>query len=283
MQENFVSEKMPESLSRAAHARKIARNGPCAALVAAFMRLAPMNAFALEETVATFDGGDPEGWWTTGIPGPDTFVDFSDGSPAPALRTIRTSTFITLRNASAAWTGDYAAFAPGGFTFALDVRSRSVRHFGQQEVTSPLVLQLRDYDDAGAYPWVSVYFILGEIGTESVNGQPGWHTLFVSVADPSAAALPEGWGGTGYEPPPSYAPMLPPGRTFASVLESVDEVALVTLLPGFATVGVDYDISVDNIRLIALPEPSGMPIAGGAAATAALLARRRFARRSGVA
>lgn len=246
------------------------------------MTLAPMNVFAVDETVSSFDGGDPEGWWTTGLPGPSTFVDFSDGSPPPALRTIRTSTFITLRNASAAWTGNYSAFAPGGFTFALDVHSRSVR-FGEQNVTSPLVLQLRDYDDAGAYPWVSVYFILGEIGTESVNGQPGWHTLFVSVADPSAAVLPEGWGGTGDEPPPNYTPALPPGRTFASVLEGVDEVALVTLVPGFFSLGVDYDIAVDNIRLIALPEPSGMPIAGAAAATAALLARRRFARRSEIA
>lgn len=282
MRSNPISEPMLTSIYRAGGARRNSGDALRAALVAAFFTMAPLNAFAVEETVSTFDGGDPAGWWTTGIPGPDTFIDVSDGVPAPALRTSRLATFITFRNAAAAWTGNYAAFASGGFTFAVDVHSHSVR-VGEQDVTSPLVLQLRDYDDAGAYPWVSVYFTLGEIGTESVNGQPGWHTLFVSVVDPSAEALPEGWGGTGDEPPPEFTPALPPGRTFASVLAGVDEVALVTLVPGFLSLGVDYDLAVDNIRLIALPEPGGMPIASAGAATTALLARRRFARRSGIA
>lgn len=275
MRSNPISEPMFESITRAGGARRKSGNALRAALVAAFLTMAPLNAFAVEETVSTFDGGDPAGWWTTGLPGPNTFVDVSDGAPAPALRTIRVATFITFRNAAPAWTGDYSAFAPGGFTFAVDVHSRSVR-FGEQDVTSPLVLELRDYDGAGANPWVSVFYPLGEIGTDSVNGRPGWHTLFVSVADPSAEALPEGWGGTGDEPPPNYTPALPPGRTFANVLAGVDEIALVTLLPGFFALGADYDLAIDDVRLIALPEPSAMPIVGAVAT--AFLTRRRFAR-----
>lgn len=240
------------------------------ALFAAVLLSSP--ALAVTNVTSTFANNDASGWTgSNGGGGVGTFIDSTDGTPAPSLRTQFEDFFLTFENGSAAWAGDYTAQGP--FTFSVGVNSRLVNFFGQ-DVTRDLVLELRDLDNPnGGYPWTSVYYALGEIGTNSVNGAPGWNTLSVTVADPTSAALPAGWGGYGDENA-NAEPILPPGRTFANVLAGVDEAALITLRPGFVSGFVNYDLALDNISLqFNVPEPGALLALGGAAGM--LIMRRR--------
>jgi hypothetical protein len=68
-------------------------------------------------------------------------------------------------------------------------------------------------------------------------------------------ALPPDWGGTGAEDPITFEPRLPPDRTFASVLSSVDEIVFTTFQPGFFYIDEYFDVAVDNISVEFVPEP----------------------------
>jgi hypothetical protein len=97
-----------------------------------------------------------------------------------------------------------------------------------------------------------------------------WEHFSVTIADTSAMALPAGWGGYGAEDPNTFEPMLPPGRTFTSVLAGVDELAFSTLAPGYFYGFTDFDVSLDNLTISRVPEP-----AAGLLLVAAVFMRRR--------
>ena len=246
-----------------------------ALFLAALAAVPAATALAADSTVATFTGGQTDGWvGSNGDPsnGAGTFVDTEDGTPAPSLRTQFTDFFLTFSNTSADWTGDYSA-AP--FTFSVDVNSRLTSVFGTP-TDRPLVLELRDFDNvAQGYPFVSVFYTLGIISSDGVNGQAGWQTLSVTVDDPTQAALPAGWGGYGAEDPVTFEPVLPPGRTFADVLSGVDQIALMTIEPGLFSTFVVYDLAIDNPTLQFSPVPEPTTAAGVLLATGLLLGRRR--------
>ena len=84
----------------------------------------------------------------------------------------------------------------------------------------------------------------------------------MTIGDTNATSLPAGWGG--YGGPDAHGPTLPAGRTFASVLASVDEVVFTTLQPGYVYGYTNFDIAIDNVRIAAVPEPStwGMLLGG---------------------
>jgi hypothetical protein len=94
------------------------------------------------------------------------------------------------------------------------------------------------------------------LGTLDAN-EPGWHTYSVDVLDPTASDLPDGWGGTGDEDPVTFEPRLPPGRTFASVLASVDEIHFTTFVPGYFYGFTNFDMQVDNVGWLPLPPAYG--------------------------
>jgi hypothetical protein len=135
------------------------------------------------------------------------------------------------------------------------------------ELTRDLVVELRDYNPPGSnYPYVSVWYNFGEIGSHL----PGWRSFEVTI-DPSQTTLPAGWGGTGDEDPVTFEPRLPPDRTFASVLASVDEIHFSTMVPGFFYTFTTFEVQVDNIAVTAVPEPAALGLLSGAG----LLALRR--------
>jgi hypothetical protein len=216
-------------------------------------------------TSVDFSNG-PEGWVGPTGPGGATFIDVGDGNGAPSLRTQFNDFGITFRNDSnPAFIGDYTQDA--SVTFSVDVIARQVSFFG---LPAPrvFIIELRDYDNAEpGYPWTSVYYELGVLN----ENDPGWHTWSVTIDDTGSSALPAGWGGYGAEDPNTFEPMLPPGRSFADVLASVDEIALTTMVPGFFFGFTDFDVSIDNITISRVPEPATLTLL----AAAGLLALRR--------
>lgn len=50
--------------------------------------------------------------------------------------------------------------------------------------------------------------------------------------------------------------MLPEGATFATVLAGVDEFHMTTIEPGFAFGFTIFDLRVDNVSVLPVPEPT---------------------------
>lgn len=199
------------------------------------------------------------------------FIRPTGGNPNEHLQFIMVETFgVSLRNDSNADVlGDYSRFG-GAVHLGLDVKVESIFYpFGAGEVPRNLVVELMDYNPAGSdYPWTSVWYDLGEIS----SFDPGWRSLGVTIADPTSATLPAGWGGYGAEDPNTYEPMLPADRTFASVLASVDEIRFTTYVPGYFYGFTNFDVRFDNI-VVASPVPE--PTSFAAIGALALATRRR--------
>lgn len=221
---------------------------------------------ASADITTTFSLG-AEGWEGPQGPGGASFIDLTGGNPAPSLRTVFNDFGITFyNNTNASFLGDYTQTP--SVVIGIDVYTYFLNFFGQ-DVSRDFIVDLRDYDDPEpGYPWTSVWYNLGTL----TASDPGWHTRSVTIADTSATALPAGWGGYGAEDPNTFEPILPAGRTFASVLAGVDEIAFTTLVPGFFFGFADHDVAVDNITLKRVPEPAtvGLVLFG-----ATMLLRRR--------
>jgi hypothetical protein len=131
------------------------------------------------------------------------------------------------------------------------------------------VVELRDYDNKPAdLPYTSVFYNLG-----SIDATKGWQHLSVTIGDTKSTLLPSGWGG--YGGPDGSGPTLPAGRTFASVLASVDEIVFTTLQPGYAYGFANFDVAIDNVSVSAVPEPSTYGMMAGGLALVGWLARRK--------
>jgi len=92
----------------------------------------------------------------------------------------------------------------------------------------------------------------------------------VDIADPSSAALPAGYGD---EDPVTFDPILPADRTFASVLQGVDEIHFTTFVPGFCFGFTNFVTPADNRSVSVVPEPGMISTLAGVG----LLALRRRA------
>lgn len=216
--------------------------------------------------VTTFDGGT-EGW---SVSGRDD-ISPTGGNPGANMDVLLIDVFgASIRNdTNAAFLGDYTQLG-GPLQLSVDIKTNSITFFGT-EVPRDLVVELVDYNPPGSsYPYVSVYKPLGTLEA----AQPGWRNFSALIEDPNSAALPAGWGGTGDEDPVTFEPRLPPNRTFASVLQSVDEIRFTTFVPGFFFGFTNFAIQVDNPTLAVVPEPTAAGLLG---LSAIALRRRRGA------
>ena len=190
-----------------------------------------------------FSNGLDNGWLTdrsvTGI----MWVDESVGRRAPAIHhTQQFATGSMMFQRRPNWLAPLKSGQP--VRIQLDAKANAVNYLGSP-TRRELVVELRDYDNPPeGHPYASVWTIVGYLDAANL---PGWHTLGVTIADPSSATLPEGWGGYGAEDKRGR-PFLPAGRTFADVLAGVDEIAITTYQPGYLY-GSDHDFDVvyDNI------------------------------------
>jgi hypothetical protein len=219
-------------------------------------------------TTVDFSNGE-NGWWgmqpADGVGG--SGIDTSLGHSAPALRTVIENFGVTWgTSTNQAFLGDYTK--AGSVTLGLDISAQQIKYFGQ-DVSRNVVVELRDYDNKPAdLPYTSVFYNLG-----SIDATKGWQHLSVTIGDTKSTQLPSGWGG--YGGPDGSGPTLPAGRTFASVLASVDEVVFTTLQPGYAYGFANFDVAIDNVSVSAVPEPSTYGMMAGGLALVGWLARRR--------
>lgn len=241
------------------------------ALLAVLLALATGAASAAPSSATVDFSKGEEGWFgmqpANGVGG--SGIDTSLGHGAPAYRTTMENFGIDWRNSTnAAFLGDYTKSR--SVTLGLDVSAMSIQYFGQ-EVTRSLVVELRDYDNQPAnLPYTSVWYDLGTLDASNSD----WRHLSVTIDDTSSALLPSGWGGYGAEDG-SGAPMLPGGRSFASVLSSVDEIVFTTLKPGYAYGFTNFDVAIDNVSITAVPEPSTYGMLLGGMGLLGFIARRR--------
>ena len=210
----------------------------------------------------TFDSGT-EGWSVSGR----TDISQTGGNPGAHLDNQLIDVFgADIRNDSNPdFIGDLSRY--GIIEFSIDIKINSIRSsFGSGEVPRDFGLALTDFDSV--QPPVGVFFPLGTLDA-TVNNQ--WTTYSIVLQNPLAADLPAGWIGFGDEDPDTFEPILPADRTFASVLQNVDQMSFTTFVPGFFFGFTNFDIQVDNPTIRTVPAPAAtLPLA-----IAAIAATRR--------
>lgn len=149
--------------------------------------------------------------------------------------------------------GDLSRY-PNGVTLSFDMVTFQFHDFDNNDIpveSRPLILQLWDRGDPDDFTDdVSVWVENGHIPAIEL----GWQRMTFEIPTPTSATLPAGWGGTGDEDPVTFEPRLPPGRTYASVLASVDEVQVTTFKPGYFYGFAFWEIGYDNVR-VTQPQP----------------------------
>lgn len=206
------------------------------------------------DTTTTFDNG-LEGWSISGR----TDIDPTGGFPGANLHGILIDVFgaDTRNRTNANFLGDYNRFG-GAIELSIDIKVNSIDFLGS-EVPRELVVDLRDFDEPNGFTWASVWFSLGVLNTDPLGG---WITYSIIIDDTTSLELPAGWRGSGAEDPNTFEPILPEGRTFASVLESVDEITFTTFVPGYFFGFTNFDIQVDNITVRSLGNPCPADLTG---------------------
>lgn len=239
-----------------------------AIVAAATIGFAAINSAEARPTT-DFKSGT-EGW---SVSGRDD-ISPAGGNPGANMDVFLDEVFgAEIRNeTNGAFLGDLRRYG-SSITFSVDTKIASIASIpAGSELTRDLVVELIDFNPPGSnYPYVNVWYNLGEIGSHL----PGWRTLSVTVADTNAAALPAGWGGTGDEDPTTFEPRLPPDRTFSSVLASVDYIRFTTMVPGFFYAFHSYTMQVDNPSIAAVPEPASMLSIASIGGIALLRRRKR--------
>jgi hypothetical protein len=222
-----------------------------AAMVMNMVALAGTPAMAQVLLSEDFENGNNSGWWSTG--GSELF--FSNGNPGSYMGVPYGDWYwITLGTDQVGnpGTGDLTRHG-GPLEFGVDIRVFQLHNWFNEPMDPnnfPVVIQF--VDGSGPYE-VSVFHVS--------NGMPRvaqeWVRFNFEVPDPTGTALPAGWGGTGDEDPVTYEPILPPGRTYRSVMENVTEVRITTSVPGYFYIPSWWEVGFDNlsIRVTGGPAP----------------------------
>jgi hypothetical protein len=222
-------------------------------------------SFTLAATAAaqitTFDNGR-DGWSVSGR----TDVSPTGGNPGANLDVFLDDVFgMTVRNDDMPLWFDPTQPA----TYTVDVKVDSISGgFIGNEVPRDFGLSIQDTDDSGTETTTGLFFPLGTLTSSAA----GWQTYSVTINDPTSVDLPASWIGTG-DLDSNFEPVLTAGRTFADVLATADSIEFTTFTPGFFFGFTDFDVQVDNVGAVVIPEPATASLLG--LLSLAVLRRRR--------
>lgn len=249
----------------------------CFAALAAFGSTSAMAA----SDKASVDFSHGMQGWVGGGAGSNSFsgigIDPVNGTPAfhaigPA------SEFSIQTRTNKDFLGNFTDFKSLNFGIDINVKELAIGGPGGFPLGQDLVLELRDYDKPGGQlPFSSVWIFMGVIGGYG----PANQHFSVTIGDTSSNLLPAGWHGNG-DMDQYGSPVLPYAQTFRRILSDVDEIAFTTHVPGFIY-GAEqyYDLTVDNISLSAVPEPSQWGMMAAGLGLLGFTARRRKEQRLG--
>jgi len=223
------------------------------AIAAAALCALSLTAHGASSTVVGFDDGSDGGFVG------NAFFEADGGNPGGNAHFFVENFGIELRTGGVGepvnpnFLGDYSSF--GDITFSVDVKVNSLK-FGGRQISRELGIELIDNDIQGPDGGSGVFFLLDYI-SKATHGD--WTTLSVTIDDPTQDDLPPGWIGFGDFDPNTFAPMLPEGATFATVLAGVDEFRLTSYQPGFFYGFTDFDVRVDNLAVSVTPAAVPLP------------------------
>ncbi|MFL6707481.1 MAG: PEP-CTERM sorting domain-containing protein [Massilia sp.] len=207
------------------------------------LSLASAAALAGPATTSVSFSDGTQGWTGLGDGIGGSWISGTPGKHGAAYYTNVASVFGLnwVNNSNTSFLGDYGSVR--SVTIEVDVNVKSITYDGS-EVGREMFIELRDYSNPyNGMPYTAVWYKLGPL-----NKKGNWQHYSVTILDTRAAAMPSGWGGLG-----SGGASLPPGRTFANVLASVQEVAFTTFAPEYAYGYTDFDVAVDNISIRTTP------------------------------
>jgi hypothetical protein len=219
---------------------------PMRAAYAAMMGLvvsAGAPVLAQDLLVEDFDNGNNSGWQCTG----GSVVNPFGGNPGGFLHVPYSDWYwmdLWTDQVGNPATGDLTRHG-GPLEFSVDIQVFQLNNWWFDPMDPawfPLVIQF--VDDSGQYP-VSVYYE----GPGMPHQTAGWVRYTFEVPDPTMTTLPPGWGGSGDEDPVTYEPILPPGRTYRSVMENVSYARITTEVPGYFYAPSWWEVGYDNLRI----------------------------------
>ncbi len=209
---------------------------------------AAMGPGALGQVIhfADFENGQPAGWLVNGI----ATMFPSGGNPGQYIGLPYGDFWgVTLRCEEAGHpvTGDLTRHG-GPLTFDVDVNVFQLHNWMPAPIPPeefPFLIEFVDYPAPGSPdPMVSVYYT-----GPGLPPQGTWGHFTFEVPDPTSTTLPPGWGGTGDEDPVTGGPMLPPNRSYTSVVQNVDEMRFTTFQPGYFYIANFWEVGFDNVKV----------------------------------
>ena len=252
----------------------------CAFGFAALAALASTSALAASGK-ANVDFSQGMQGWVGGGAGSNDFsgIDTNPVNGTPAFHAIGpASEFAIQTRTNMDFLGNFTDYKSLTFGIDINVKELAIGGPGGFPLGQDLVLELRDYDKPGTVlPYSSVWAFIGVIGGYG----PANQHYSITIGDTSSNLLPAGWHGNG-SVDEYYSPTLPYAQTFRRILMDVDEIAFTTRVPGFIY-GAEqfYDLTVDNISISAVPEPSQWGMMAAGLGLLGFTARRRKAQRLG--
>jgi hypothetical protein len=202
-------------------------------------------AFGAENTVVGFDGGSDDGFMG------NAYFEAEGGNPGGVAHHEGDFFFNDLRTGgvgeptNAAFLGDYSSYE--SVTFSFDLKTNYLNDFIGNPIARSVGIMLKDRDIEGPDGPSGLFIEMGLLG---VNFTGEWTTMSVTIEDPMSEELPAGWIGFGDEDPNTYAPILPEGATFASVLAGVDEFSITGGVPGYFFGNAFWSVLIDNVTVV---------------------------------
>jgi hypothetical protein len=218
------------------------------ALIAACSGLAGSAASGQVLLSEGFNDG-PGVWAWTG----DSTIELSGGNPGSFAKVPMSDWYwLTLSTdvPGTALTGDLTRHG-GDLQLSLDIRVHGLFNWNNDPMDPgnfPVVFQFVDATD----PFVSVYWT----GPGMPAVAQGWQRFTCTIPNPTSTTLPPGWGGTGDEDPVTFEPILPPGRTYTSVLRNVGEVRVTTARPGWFYIPSFWEAGFDTVQFSRVGGPA---------------------------